>query len=556
MPGRVRSTLAVTSAVLLVMLTLFAFWPALGNDFVNWDDVQNYLTNADFRGLGVDQIRWAWTTVHMGTYQPLAWMFTSLEYALWGLDPHGYHAASVATHACTVVLLYMLTLAILRRCEVRLDGTATVLAAVAVASYAIHPLRVEAVAWITAQANLLCGLFFVASLLAYLRSSEMSRTSARWLNLSLLMFVAALLCKAPAVGLPFVLLVLDVYPLRRIHAGAQLWASIRESLRQKVGFFLFAALFSIVAVLAKASTFVGVLPPRSVPLRLAAAAYSAWFYLGKMIAPFDLVAFYRFPTPFTWRSGVLLASLLSAVAVCAVLLFLRTRFPRTIATCAAFLILVAPVSGLVSISTQLVADRHTYLALMPWVLPVAGALIWWARQTGGGRVATTSLVVVAVGALLALTISTRELCRTWQNSETLWTHALAHPAGTTMMAYNNLAAVYLERGATDAAIPLLRTALAHSVEPGDLNGRVLAHFNLGAALARRGQWYEAVHQYEEMARFVRVGSDVHYRWGEALAATGQLDEAIAHYMEALRLDPAHEGARPALEMAQRRREGR
>lgn len=552
-PVRLRSPTVAVAAALLVGLTLFAFSPTLDNDFVNWDDEANFLNNVGFRGLGIEQVRWAWTTFHMGTYQPIAWMLASVEYTLFGLDPRGFHAVSIAIHVFTIVLLFALTLAILRRAGVRMDRGAVTLAAVATGWFAVHPLRVEVVAWATSQAYQLCGLFFVAAILAYLRASDdPERRRPRWLNLSAFLFLASLLCKAPSVGLPIVLLVLDVYPLRRIRGGPALRQTIVSALNEKIWFFVLAAGFAVAAFTSKAQTFVGVVRQTDVLSRFTAAAYSGWFYLAKMIAPSGLVVYYKLPDPLEWRRTLFVMALISATAVCGGLLYWRTRVPALVAVVAAFLALLAPVSGFVSISTQLVADRHTYLVSMPWVLAIAGALLW-CRRRGDRPVITATLAALAIAGLAELTMVTRDLNRSWRNSETLWTHALARDAGRTMMAYNNLAVVYLDRDDIDPAIALLRTALATPVDPSDVNGRLLVHSNLAALMERRRQFNDAAAEFEAMARLAPVSANVHYRWASALAAQGRLDEAIEHYTEALRLDPDHLLARPALDALRRRR---
>ena len=203
-------------AVPLAVLVIAAFIPVLDNGFVNWDDDINFLDNVHFRGLGLAQMKWACTTFWLGAYQPLAWLLFEAQYVFWKLDPHGYHLTSVILHAVNAVVLYVLTMTLLRRCLPDLckkgPWTCCLAAGVATGLFAVHPLRVEAVAWVSCQPYLPCALFSMLAVLAYLRGFEMSPYPRwGWLVATFVLFVAALLFHAVAVSMPLVLLILDVY---------------------------------------------------------------------------------------------------------------------------------------------------------------------------------------------------------------------------------------------------------------------------------------------------------------------------------------------------------
>src|SRR5438445_271937 len=198
----------------IALVVIACFLPTLRNDFVLWDDDLNFTDNPSYRGLSWRQLRWMFTTVHGGHYQPLSWVTLGLDYTLWGMNPTGYHLTSLLLHAVNAVLFYYVVVALLRRAAVSASAGA---AAAGALFFAIHPLRVESVAWASERRDVLSGLFYLATVLAYLRmaAAEPSGGARRWYLVSLACFVLSLLSKAWGMTLPIVLLLLDVYPLRR-----------------------------------------------------------------------------------------------------------------------------------------------------------------------------------------------------------------------------------------------------------------------------------------------------------------------------------------------------
>jgi 4-amino-4-deoxy-L-arabinose transferase-like glycosyltransferase len=207
------------------VLTLAAFLGVLQNGFVNWDDPVNFLDNPRYRGLGVSQLAWMFTTFHMGHYIPLTWLTLGADYLVWGMNPKGYHLTSLLFHVATALCVYAVVRRLLARALPARTSAADVAlgAAMAALFFSLHPLRVESVAWVTARRDVVSGLFFMLTLLSWLKSIDASRAAKlRWYGASLVFFGCALLSKALAVGLPLVLVVLDVYPLRRL-GGAGGW---------------------------------------------------------------------------------------------------------------------------------------------------------------------------------------------------------------------------------------------------------------------------------------------------------------------------------------------
>src|SRR3989475_660893 len=238
--------------LLVVLCTLAAFLPTLQNHFVNWDDDKNFLDNHHYRGLTWQQLSWMWTT-HLGHYIPLTWMTLGMDYLLWGMNPVGYHLTSLLLHATSAVVFFFLARRFLTLALPRASGRGhalTVSAGFAALVFAIHPLRVESVAWVTERRDVLSGLFFLLTILVYLRSCERPELGRWWYGLSVALFGCALLSKSMAVSLPVVLLILEVYPLRRL-GGSLGWASAsaRRVYVEKIPFVLLAAAASALPVL-------------------------------------------------------------------------------------------------------------------------------------------------------------------------------------------------------------------------------------------------------------------------------------------------------------------
>src|SRR5256886_11921328 len=242
--------------VLIALVTVAAFLPALQNQFVSWDDAENFLDNPHYRGLGWTHLRWMWTT-HLGHYIPLTWMTLGLDYLLWGMNPVGYHLTSLLLHAANAVVFFFVVRRILKRAlpsPSERGHALAVSAGFAALVFAIHPLRVESVAWVTERRDVLSGLFYLSAILIYLWACERGARGRGWYWLSVAVFGCALLSKSMVVNLPVVLVILDVYPLRRL-GGAVGWLS--ESARrvyvEKIPFLLPAGTTSAITPLAPAS---------------------------------------------------------------------------------------------------------------------------------------------------------------------------------------------------------------------------------------------------------------------------------------------------------------
>lgn len=542
--GGVRPSWRV--AALLVALVVVAFAPAVAGGFVEWDDQHNFERNPHFRGVGWPQLCWAWTTYLLGVYQPLAWMLLELQSALWGLRPQGYHAASVALHALNAVILYWLGLAILLRVRRPDPGEGPaplhLAAGLAAALFAVHPLRAEAVAWASCQPYLPCIGCGMMAVLAYLGSHPPGGPAdRRGLIVAWALMLAALLFKAVAVGLPAVLIVLDYYPLRRIGPGRWWDAEARRAWREKVPFVALGGWFTAVAVVAKAHE-AAIVPtgPGQLGTRVAQAALATCFYVSKTLAPINLSHLYVRPSPMGLavpRDAACLALLLAATAALAVVAR-RNRGP--LAAWLAFLAVLAPNSGLLATGLQLAADRYSYAATIgPAVLLAAGLRAWI------GRLGSRAVVGPAVVVLAAWIGLTWRACRTWRDSEAMWSHALAVGHGHIAALHNNLGGVRIEQGRLAEALEHFQAAVR--LEP----TMPAAQDGLGVTLARLGRSDEALARYREALRLNSQHARANFHIAQELLRRGRPDEAAGHLRVVLRAWPNWAEALRLLDEAER-----
>ena len=491
-PACVPSRRLVTLLLLLVLaVSILPFAPTFSAGFVNWDDDVNFTTNPGFRGLGSDQLRWMFTTTLMGHWIPLTWLTLGANYAIGGLDPRGYHLVNVLVHAAAAGVFFFVARRLLAAAAGRADIAGDLGAALAAVVFGAHPLRVESVAWVTERRDVLCTLFYMLTVLAYLRGAgggpePVRPLAGRWRALALAAFVASLMSKAMSMTLPATLLLLDIYPLRRLGLG---W---RRLAWEKLPFAVLGVLAAVGALLSqtRGATWTG-FESYGPGARLAMTAYSFVFYPWKFAWPSGLSPLYELPAHVDPLAPRFLAPLVAAALITVVLIVLRSRWPAALAAWAQSIIVLLPVSGVAHTGYQLAHDRYSYLSGLGLALLVGGGLAWALRLRDAGRVGSTGTVALAAGTLVVvvgLGFGTWEQSRIWHDSESLWTAAIDVDAEC-MLCWNNLGHAYLARGDGAGAEKLFARAIALRPErPGPWN-------NLGTALALQRRYREAEGPY-------------------------------------------------------------
>jgi tetratricopeptide (TPR) repeat protein len=523
-------------------LTFLAFLPSLWNGFVDWDDPLNLTENPDYRGLGWSQLKWMFGGNNTNFYMPLTWLTYGLDYTLWGMNPAGYHLTSLILHALNACVFYFVALRLLRaawRGEFARDSALRAGAALAALLFALHPLRVESVVWATERRDVLSGLFYLLAILAYLRSLEPGAAATprgrAWYWSAVAAGLCALLSKPMAVSLPVILVLLDIYPLRRLGFGPVSWLApaARRVWLEKVPFVLCSAATSVVALLRLGELIdPTALPPVNWLGRFAVSVYALAFYLWKTLVPWSLSALYEQPLPLDPTAWPFVLSALAVAAVTVTAVSLRRRWPSLLTVWLTFVVVLLPVLGIIQIQSMIAADRYTYLACLGWALLAGGILASAIEAHAAGRLGKRAMALIALVAL-ALPIGLGGLAwmqtRVWRDSETLWAHTVA--VTPSARAHLHWGRTLIREGKPDEAIPQLREALR--LRP----GYAFARFDLGVALEAQGDLPAAVDEYRAVLRDRPDVANVHYSLGSALHRLGRPAEAIEQYEAALRLEP-------------------
>ena len=505
----------------LALATVAVYWQVRGHEFVNWDDDRYVFANQHVQaGLTVESIKWAFTTGHASNWHPLTWLSHMLDCQLYGVNSGAHHMTSVLFHVANTALLFF----ILRRMTAAPWRSGFV-----AALFALHPLHVESVVWIAERKDVLSTLLWLLTMWAYIRYAE-KPGMARYVPVVVL-FALGLMAKPMLVTLPFVLLLLDYWPLRRLsHAGIATDNTVSRCLRlvyEKIPLFVLSAASSIVTYLVQRQGG-SLVPAKKAPLlvRLANALLAYVKYIGKMLWPRDLAVLYPHSADASRLWQVATAGLL--LACVGVLVFrLRRRYPYLAVGWLWYLGTLVPVIGFVQVGSQALADRYTYVPLIGLFIMIA----WGVPElVGRRRHRRVGLAVSALAPIVALMVCTWFQVGLWSNSEVLFRHAV-NVSWTNPVMHNNLGYTLLRQDRLDEAIVHFSEAIRMDPSfPTPYN-------NLGNALSRQGKLDEAIAHFSEALTIQPDYVSARTNLGIALAKQRQLDDAKAHFSKALAADP-------------------
>ena len=516
--GASNRRVVIGICVALVAMAWLVFGQTLRHDFVNYDDMDYVTKNAQVsRGLTFEGILWAFTHAHSANWHPLTWISHMIDCQLYGLNPGGHHLTNVLLHAANAILLFLL----LRQMTGALWPSALV-----AALFAIHPLRVESVAWVAERKDVLSGLFFMLTLMAYVRYAR-APSRSRYVAVTVL-FALGLMSKPMLVSVPFVLLFLDHWPLNRLDLFSLRRPEERNTLwllfREKLAWFGLALGSCVITVIAQR----GAIQPVShisFPARFANAALSYFDYLCQTFWPADLAVLYPWD-PSRLRPSVVAIAFFVLLAVTVLVLVARRR--RYLLTgWLWYLVMLLPVIGILHVGNQSHADRYTYLPQIGVYL----ILVWAAADLcARWRFLRVPVTLAACCAVVGLGFSARAQAASWQDSESLWTHALAHTT-VNIIAEGNLGLAQHWKGNDGEAMKHFeRSLLIDRRQPELLSSLGLFYLDLGRV-------DDSIAVLKEALGLEPRFADAHYNLGNTYLEVGDAPQALAHYQRALEIQP-------------------
>ncbi len=471
-----------TAAILIATVTFLIYLPALQNDFVRWDDHEYVYENADIRSINFKFLVWIFG-FHVSNWHPLTWLSHAIDYAVWGSNPMGHHLSSIILHSANTFLLGILVVYLflykspsrsaIPDINSKLPAGAAITAGVTALLFGIHPAHVESVAWIAERKDVLCAFFILLSLIFYVRYVADQKRSSYLLGL--IFFGLALMSKPMAVTLPAVLVVLDIYPFRRLNLSAD-FKTRKKIFIEKAPFFILSLISAVLTILAQSAR--GAIRGfEAFPLtdRIIIAIKGVFFYLGKMIFPAGLSPYYPYPKNISFLSyEYFIPAILFLAATIFCVIAWKRGWKFFMATWAFYVITLLPVIGIIQVGEQAAADRYTYI-------PSIGPFLLIGLGVSSIRERLNKKVIVLLPAILIFVLLGRltvDQIKVWKNSITLWTRVLEQFPDHER-AYANRAQHYREVKDYSAEIKELTIAIKMNEKDDYYSNRGVAYLMLG-----------------------------------------------------------------------------
>jgi tetratricopeptide (TPR) repeat protein len=501
--------------LLLAATTILVFWPVTRCDFLNYDDPDYFTSNPHvLSALTPANVAWAFTTGCAGNWHPLTWLSLMLDAQISGKNSFGPHFTNLLFHSANTALLFLL---------LRKLTAATWRSALVAALFALHPLHVESVAWISERKDVLSTFFALLALLSYAHYAKENSRLGFWFVL--IFFALGLMSKPMLVTLPFVMLLLDWWPLQRFAIRDPRTTGSRL-LSEKIPFFALSAVSCAATFIAQQKGgAVATMTKFPLSLRVENAFVSYARYLGKTFWPEPLANPY--PLPGHWPVSLVLFSVTLFVFLCLATVSVSRKFPFVFTGWFWFVGTLVPVIGLVQVGIQSMADRYTYFPLVGLFIILA----WGAEKLfTSQKVSRSAAAVIVLLVLAASATRTRSQLDYWRDNETLFRHTLA-VTGDNYTAYINLGTWMSKRGNFVEAMDLFHNA--QRMNPSDPD----VFYNMGNALAKTGNLDGAIENYRHALQIAPDQADVLDNLGFALYAKGQFAGAITNFEAALQLNP-------------------
>lgn len=540
------------------LLTCLIYTPALNNGFV-WDDTTYVLNNTFIHSLDMHSFYKMLTTFYASNWHPLTWFSHAVDYALWGTEPFGHHLTNIILHGINTFLVFFLVTQLMLRARgmnvvsprnkmlPSISFRSLVVAAVSALLFGLHPLHVESVAWVAERKDLLCPFFSLFTMISYLSYASSAVRRQRWIGFAacLTFFVFALMSKPMAVTLPIILLLLDIYPIRRFSPRNMTCLPV---IWEKIPFFMLSTASGIITIMSqRAGRAVISLEQWDLNSRLLNALNSLTFYLGKMIAPFELVPFYPVPGHIQWHDSHILSSAILVLTITGFCLWMARKGKYLFLTVwLYYVITLLPVIGIVQVGNQAAADRYTYLpSLSIFLLTGIGVSSVFEKcfPMKRNNLFIGLMLILLCAMMLLLGRLTIQQIKIWDNPESLWSHVIEVYPNKVPKAHYNLGLFYAKQGRLDEAIVQFKDALA--IDPNYAN----AHSNLGRAYDEKGMLDEAISECNKTLAIDPKHAVAYNNLGTIFKKKGMLDEAISHHKKALNIKPNYAEAHYNLSVA-------
>jgi tetratricopeptide (TPR) repeat protein len=518
-PSIFNSRYGVWICIFIVAATLSVYFQVRHFDFVNYDTPEYVYDNRNVRqGLSVEGLNWALTATYMSNWHPITWLSHMLDVTLFGLSPGPHHLMSLAIHILNAVLLFILLLNITEH---------PVRSGLVAALFALHPLHVQSVVWVAERKDLLSTLFFFLSIISYVQ--YVKKNNIKGYFAVLIFFILGLMSKPMIVTLPFVLLLMDFWPLRRIDPYLSLQGKKPLSTAfvfDKIPLFVLSGVSSIITLFAQQSGG-AVASFNHIPFRtrLANALVSYLVYLNKLFWPDNLAAIYPYPEQL---SVALVVFSIACFAVISLLSFkLMKSRPWFIVGWLWFVITLVPVIGIVQVGMQPMADRYTYIPSVGIFIIMSWTLFYLLERHSINK---ENMVPIALSIISVYSVVSWQQVGHWKDSKTLFEHAISVTKNN-FIAHNNLGHHLLENNDLESAT--LHFERAIQINP----NFETAHLNLGISLSRKGRFDNAIEHYKTAIEINPEYSTAYSNLGNAYFRKNELKRAIPCYLQALKLEP-------------------
>jgi len=568
-------------AVIVAIVTFMVYLPALHNGFVNWDDDDYVYRNTFIHPMDTTFLRWAFFDFHAANWHPLTWISHALDYAVWGLTPFGHHLTNNILHAVNTLLVVLLVVRLLTIAQNGasdkpplpllnqgrepqtgysppiLGGVAegqggrflsepgTLIAAATTGLlFGLHPLHVESVAWVSERKDLLCALFYLLSIMMYLKyaadASQGAQSNGHGIKSpfalapgsllsALFFFVLALMSKPMAVSLPLVLLILDWYPLGRLRSVK----GSRKVITEKIPFFALSLFVSFIATLSQSSG-KAIISLSSIPLpaRITMSSGSLMAYLWKMILPVNLLPFYPYPGDISLMQAQYLIPVLITLLISVICMVVSQRSRIWLSVWGYYLLTSLPVLGIVQIGYQSMADRYTYLPSLGPFLLVSLAVAWLSRKLSH-TMSKSAGAAAALAIIGLLSYATSLQIGIWKDSFTLWNYEIRKRPEGVPVAYYHRGNAYCDAKEYDRAIADYTTAI--SLKPDYFE----AYTNRATVYSGKGLYDSAIGDYTR-ALSLDANFKIYVNRGHVYMSKGLWNDAEEDFRKAIGLNPKYE----------------